>query len=753
MEFLAKSDPKESIEEHTLKLIDNYNLLKNIYPNIKYLNWDILRLACLYHDLGKINTKFQNKIRKDKNYKTDKIQDYDEVYHNFLSPAFLPKNKLKSMYSKDELRILYQSIYKHHERRKSSYEDIKRTIEADLENIIDGLQFEELNEIDLSEGLSGFNTYIKKDILKEDGVDTFYQYVLTKGLLNKIDYAASTYVSDKAEEKSTLKVEIKNKNLKTKVNEFFIKNGHPKNKLQEYMQANVNENNIVIASTGIGKTEAALLWIENCKGFFTLPLRVSINAIYDRIKGKKEKNSINFSDVALLHSSTYSEYLHRSNEIEFSDYYYASTKQLSMPLTVCTLDQLIDFIFLYPGFEVKLAAMAYSKLVIDEIQMYTADYLAYIIVGLKYITDVGGKFSIVTATFPPVLEHFIKKNNIPYKKAPLFLKEEIRHKVEVLEEVININKIKENYKNKKVLVICNTIKKAQEIYTELKKAELNADIKLLHARFIKSNRKKLENEILEMGKEANTTCGIWVTTQIVEASLDIDFDVLYTELSEVCGLFQRMGRVFRKRELKDKNTNVYVYLGNENEFPSGISNGKRTVVDIKLFNNSKKELLNSTKEIYDEKLKINIVENVYSIENLKDSDFYRNIKSTIEDILNIQEFEFDKKYAKLRNIQTKTIIPRRIYEENKAVIKDIICNLQNNKGKENKKIRELEKDRLSEFFVNIYPYMAEGKKNDFEIIDDYNRFEILDIEYDDELGILNQQTSYIYEKDNEDNFF
>lgn len=753
MEFLAKSDPEETIEEHTLKLIDNYNLLKSIYPDIKYLNWDILRLACLYHDLGKINTKFQNKIRKDKNYKVDKLQDYDEVYHNFLSPAFLPKNKLKSMYSKDELRVLYQSIYKHHERRKSSYDDIKKTIDVDLENIINKLKFNKLNEIDLSERLNGFKMYVKDNIVKQDGMDVFYNYVLTKGLLNKIDYAASTYVSDGRDENNTLKVEIKNNNLKNKVNEFFIRNKHEKNNLQKYMEENMNENNIVIASTGIGKTEAALLWIENYKGFFTLPLRVSINAIYDRIKSEKEKNSINFSDVGLLHSNTYSEYLHREDEIEFSDYYYESTKQLSMPLTVCTLDQLIDFIFLYPGFEMKLATMAYSKLVIDEIQMYTADYLAYIIVALKYITDVGGKFSIVTATFPPVLEHFIKKNNIPYKKSPLFLKKEIRHKIEILEEIININKIKENYKNKKVLIICNTIKKAQEIYNELKKEIFDADIKLLHARFIKSNRKKLEDEILEMGNENNTTCGIWVTTQIVEASLDIDFDVLYTELSEVCGLFQRMGRVFRKRELKDNDTNVYVYVGNKNEFPSGISNGKRTIVDIKLFNNSKKELLNNTKEIYDEELKISMVENVYSIENLKGSDFYRNIKNTIEDILNIQEFEFDKKYAKLRDIQTKTIIPRRIYEENKQVIKDIIYNLRENKGRKNKKIRELQKDRLSEFFVSIYPYMANGKKNDFEIIDEYNRFEILDIEYEDELGILNQETSYIYEKDNEDNFF
>ena len=62
--FLAKSRPEESIQQHTNNLMENYYILKKLYPNIKYLNWEILKLACLYHDLGKMNTKFQNKIMK-----------------------------------------------------------------------------------------------------------------------------------------------------------------------------------------------------------------------------------------------------------------------------------------------------------------------------------------------------------------------------------------------------------------------------------------------------------------------------------------------------------------------------------------------------------------------------------------------------------------------------------------------------------------------------------------------------------------
>ena len=50
----------------------------------------------------------------------------------------------------------------------------------------------------------------------------------------------------------------------------------------------------------------------------------------------------------------------------------------------------------------------------------------------------------------------------------------------------------------------------------------------------------LENEIIKFSDSENET-GIWVTTQLVEASLDIDFDVLYTEMSTADSLLQRMG--------------------------------------------------------------------------------------------------------------------------------------------------------------------------------------------------------------------
>ncbi|PGA45918.1 HD domain-containing protein, partial [Bacillus pseudomycoides] len=60
--LLAKSNPIETIKEHTNHLIEQYQVLKNLYPNIDLVDWGLLYLACLYHDIGKVNTKFQNKL-------------------------------------------------------------------------------------------------------------------------------------------------------------------------------------------------------------------------------------------------------------------------------------------------------------------------------------------------------------------------------------------------------------------------------------------------------------------------------------------------------------------------------------------------------------------------------------------------------------------------------------------------------------------------------------------------------------------
>lgn len=97
---------------------------------------------------------------------------------------------------------------------------------------------------------------------------------------------------------------------------------------------------------------------------------------------------------------------------------------LSQPLTVCTVDQLFRFVYRALGTEIFAATLKYSKLVLDEIQAYEPRVIATIIYGLKMIQEMGGKFAIITATFPPVLKYFmeqyglVEENNTYLKISP-----------------------------------------------------------------------------------------------------------------------------------------------------------------------------------------------------------------------------------------------------------------------------------------------------------------------------------------------
>lgn len=755
--FLAKSNPRETIQEHTDNLLKQFNNLKNIYPDIKNLNWKLLEIACTYHDLGKMNTKFQNKIAENINKDLerrgleemvelleDTLPEIEEIPHGYLSNAFIPIDYLKKQFTDDEIKILYESVFYHHNREKLQPDrkiELTEVIKEDLVKYVYDFEYDKLisNKIELS---TKFMKVIKKRVLLDNSIlnDSEYkvasEFIMTKGLLNKIDFAAS----------SNVQVEILPGKL-TKLTEESIK-PYKLNELQVYMKENTDENLIIIASTGIGKTEGALLWIGDNKGFFTLPLRVSINSIYDRVVYK-----INYGKdkTALLHSDSASEYMKRESSRGIDKSYLDATKQLSYPLTICTLDQLIGFIFKYEGFELKLATLSYSKVVIDEIQMYSPEMIAYLILALRDIVKMGGKFAIVTATFPPIFEYFMNYvglfNDKQYKKSnSSFLKKQngnvmLRHKIKVFANNINGQVIQEAYKGQKILVIVNTVKKAQELYDDLSKCDKTKNnVFMFHSRFIKEDRAMKEEFIYKDGQLKSNFSGIWITTQVVEASLDIDFDVLYTELSDISGLFQRMGRVFRNRILKDDKVNINVFVGDET-LPSGIrDNTSRydSIIDIDIFNKSKEAILRYDGLKLDEKEKMDLIEEVYSVENLQKSNYFQTIKKSIDSFRDIIPYDLKKNEVKLRDIMSETIIPEIIYEANKNKINEIIHRIKSaNEFSERIKLKdELMKNTLSiskSMFDNI---VRDGGRVENLEISNYETIYIIKGEYSFEKGYI-----------------
>ena len=748
--YLAKSNPQETIQQHTDKLLKNLDILKNLYPNL-FLNWDIsymLELACLYHDIGKINISFQKRVTGGK--------EPQIVPHGLYSLCFLEADdlcdKIYDKYlelEKDEntaeeqainfVTLVANAIAYHHERDISN--EVSEIIKNNLESLREQLKEFKYDKIKISKveeiapDFFRIGTRLMPSKIKSQN-EIFKKYILVKGLLNRIDYASSA-----GEE---IQVERKNDFLLDKL-ENMLENWKKKNpqsdwnKLQKYMIKKRDKNVIAIAQTGMGKTEAGLLWIGDTKGFFILPLKTAINSIYNRVTTEIVKEKIE-DRVGLLHSETKDIYLKdfSNNDLEV---YYESTKQLSLPLTICTLDQIFDFVYRYKGFEPKLATLSYSKIVLDEIQMYSPDLLAYIIKGLKYITELGGKFAILTATFPEIVKDLLSSQGIEFEISENFTKPDLnlRHNVKVIEKLIDTDFILSKFQKNKILVICNTVKEAQRVYTELKeKISDKKLINLFHSKFIKRDRTIKENEILKLGNKNNKDFGIWIATQVVEASLDIDFDILITELSDLSGLFQRMGRCYRNRPLLDDETNCFVFTGDEKIKNTGVG----FVVDKDIYTKSKDLILEKIDGNLFEEEKMKYVSELYTTENLKETKYYKKVLDTLEYLDLVSPYEKDKQEVKkeFRDITSYMIIPKNLYEENSEEInKNLEILKQENISKKEKLTSKM---KIRDLTLNIQGYELKTKNIGLNFIElgKYEKIYILDCDYSFEIGFIPNTT-------------
>lgn len=684
-----------------------------------------------------------------------------KIPHGHLSIGFIDyKNLPESSYNNSRIKdykslrptLLANAIYFHHKRDNVAYseEEIREKLKTEFEEIKkESIHFlnPELQEIKPVKIPSGrYCSYSLMDIQPEgeDSSEVYMEFAKLKGFLNKIDFAASSHE----------KVEYPNYFLEDHLKTFIdtLKNTNPNakwNELQTYMLNNRDKNIVAVAQTGMGKTEAGLLWIGDNKGFFTLPLKTAINSIYNRIV--KDLSGDITKKVALLHSDSALQYLIKqeekrlNEEVELEiDAYLTRTRQLSIPLTICTIDQILDFVYKYLGSEVKLATLSYSKIIIDEIQMYNPKLLATIITAIKYITKAGGKFSILTATFPSFIFDLLDKEELDYLAPKPFLYSGVRHSLKIIESNINTEIIKEKYNSNKVLVICNTVKEVQRLYDGLD-PDLKDKTSIFHSSFIVNDRKAKEKSLLDFSKKENDSSGIWICTQVVEASLDIDFDVLITELSDLNGLFQRLGRCYRKRILEDDKYNVFVFTGTQDKYPSGI--GK--VVDEDIFLLSKKAIKKVDGKITEEE-KVNLLNLVYSRENIRGTEYYKKLTSTMNYLKIIQPDESEKSEILriFRDINNVDVIPLSVYEKNKDDIEVHSKILRSSlKDFESDKMAKEEKLKSREFIqgltLSLPFYIYANSKSETINITQYFSIPVVELEYDSKVGVRKMKTKNV----------
>jgi len=338
------------------------------------------------------------------------------------------------------------------------------------------------------------------------------------------------------------------------------------------------EGNLILeAPTGVGKTEAALRWsLKNRKAgeriFYLLPTRASIHAMYHTLK-----RCFGSEYVGFIHAKALNYLFERYDSENYEEAYNKARQEKNLnllfykPIKVITPYQIIKWFFGLKRFEIGFLELLGGVFVFDEIHAYDPHSTALILETMALLSRFGGRCLLMSATIPKFILSEIEKalsekvaymkldQNNPIEKK--FLKQP-RHQLifkecyleDLMDEIARLSQ------TKKVLVVANRVEQAQKIYQHLKENfDFSAEeVFLLHNRFTHEDRNRKEQRIIRILKgEEQTPLKILVATQVIEVSLDISFDAMFTEIAPVDDLLQRMGRVNRYGEA-EKSAEVYI---------------------------------------------------------------------------------------------------------------------------------------------------------------------------------------------------
>lgn len=316
---------------------------------------------------------------------------------------------------------------------------------------------------------------------------------------------------------------------------------------------------VLRAPTGSGKTEAALLWSSrnqksNGRLFYMLPYTASINAMYKRLRSifGETVGLVHHRATAALYSMMESDTVVSSR---FNNQVVATAlsklgREIYFPIRICTAHQILRQTLRGKGWENMLIEFPNSCFIVDEIHAYDPRVVGLTLGSARLISKWGARFLFLSATLPSFLKKLITEamGELPFIE-PDPTKDEDR---KILDKKRHVLEIKDNSivdcidviansinNNHSTLIVCNHVKTAQEIYRILKKELPTEEIKLLHSQFNQKNRNDIENEI------AKSLPKVLIATQVVEVSLDVDFDRAFLEPAPIDALIQRMGRVNR----------------------------------------------------------------------------------------------------------------------------------------------------------------------------------------------------------------
>lgn len=355
---------------------------------------------------------------------------------------------------------------------------------------------------------------------------------------------------------------------------------------------------ILEAPTGSGKTEAALyaadVWLQAQRGsgmYIAMPTQATSNQMYDRVTDflrKRYKHQIlNIHLVhggALLKDTVQAENIYDKDkpdsqgEIRAETWFLPRKRTLLAPFGVGTVDQALMSVLQTRHFFVRMFGLQSKVVVFDEVHAYDT-YMSELFKRLlQWLRLIGVSVILLSATLPEKTRHdFVtaylgsEKVNLPYAEYPRLTIASGAGIKSIRLETPSSRKIQLQFCDTKsqtiiahlqtalqdggcAAVICNRVKRAQELYKEiLVSGFAPEEVILFHARFPFAWREEIEQSVLDkFGKCKNDEPNpsrpkksIVIATQVIEQSLDLDFDYMVTDLAPIDLLIQRAGRLHR----------------------------------------------------------------------------------------------------------------------------------------------------------------------------------------------------------------
>jgi len=719
--LLAKSDGL-SLEEHIQDLLDVSEAFKIAFPALKELFkddefWNYLKISILFHDIGKATKGFQSLMMENKKYRFRHEVLSAVVAQNYTDNELIINAVLSHHKNFEKLKELFTE----YDNNKKYNQD--RWIAKELEELdfIWIEQFLSKHNIEIKElELNDLNKIVKKwtsrRVKKKISELEKFQNIFLSATLSICDHNASAGIKD---------IPILEQNHFS-----FLYNTKYDPYHHQEASWETKGNALLIAPTGQGKTESSLGWLQTQlkirqgRAFYILPFTASINAITKRISSQN-KGFGDESLVGLLHGKAkffIDEYYERKDGQSLKNLMDIN-KKIIKPFKVVTPFQILKWAFGVKGFEKGFTELAGAYLIFDEIHIYDRELFRRILFFIEWLMDkLEVKVFIMTATMPTFMQEYIKttlKIEKEIRPNQALIDTIQRHKIKLLASTIDEQKSFIQSKiddGKTILVVCNTVAKAQEMYDAIE----CLDKTLLHSGFNGIDRAQKEKSIQSKNKPQ-----LLVGTQAIEVSLDIDYDLIVTEPAPLDALLQRFGRIYREidRVLKESDeANCFV--------TSVIEDVHKIIYDKTLLENTLNELNYIQDIVINEDIVQSLLDKVYEPFELNDDNLREQFREYLDNLypFNVYEESEEEFFSQFDGIE---VLPIELKDK---FIKYI----------ENTQYLEAEK-----LFVSISKkrYMTNKDKITFFEYDGYKKvFPIITLKYSSDIGLTNDEVENIEQR-------